>query len=353
MTSATTIDQQNLQIHVFGSSKGESVVVGLPGGGWGIVDCYAGIANDPATNPALKFVEDRGIKELEFLCLTHPHDDHYRGMLTLWDSLKVKFFWRFGGLDANTAKKLMNYLGLMEKHETGSIESTTELAKILAKLKRNTRGRNGPSHAKQVASKMQVYPQSLDRSADCQIWGIAPSGDNQENYSHGLLSFMSEKGKPLNKLPHSHHNIISVGLVIEWGATRVVLGGDIEEKGWRHALAECRELLTNVTAVKVSHHGSTNGYCSELWPTLGGIQCKCAIVTRYRGSKLPDPIALTHIRQYCEKLYVLGQGAIGTDDDRRGPFRKSAPMQFSRLSVTLDRNNQCIDFSSDGPIESI
>ena len=63
------------------------------------------------------------------------------------------------------------------------------------------------------------------------------------------------------------HNEVSAALVVRYGKTTLVLGGDVESLGWTRALALLKRLNLGVAAhfVKVSHHGSTNGYCPELW----------------------------------------------------------------------------------------
>jgi len=67
----------NLVIHVIGSGAiGESIVVQLPNGNWGVVDCYASSLPNLETNFTLQFLLNQQIQHLEFLCLTHPHNDH-------------------------------------------------------------------------------------------------------------------------------------------------------------------------------------------------------------------------------------------------------------------------------------
>ena len=73
---------------------GESIIIRLPNGKWGVVDCYASSISDSGKNYTLQFLLERGIKELEFVCLTHPHEDHYRGLSHLLQEFPVRFFWR-------------------------------------------------------------------------------------------------------------------------------------------------------------------------------------------------------------------------------------------------------------------
>ena len=93
-----TTDPPRLAVHVLGAGKGESIVLQLSDGRWGVVDCFAPSSTNAETNPVLRFLRERDVRELEFLCLTHPHDDHYKGMSHLLEAFDVKYFWPVAGL---------------------------------------------------------------------------------------------------------------------------------------------------------------------------------------------------------------------------------------------------------------
>src|SRR5687768_11084144 len=98
---------EHLRLHVLGGAAGESIVLGLPGGKWGVVDCYCRDVGSPARNPTLQLLKQEGARELEFVCLTHPHDDHYRGMSHLFESFPVRNFWRFGALSLERLEDIL------------------------------------------------------------------------------------------------------------------------------------------------------------------------------------------------------------------------------------------------------
>jgi len=88
MTPGTTTNSRpQLEIHVFNAGVGESIVLRMPNGRWGVVDSYAVSIDDPGTNPALSFLRQHGIDSLDFLCLTHAHADHFRGMKQILESM--------------------------------------------------------------------------------------------------------------------------------------------------------------------------------------------------------------------------------------------------------------------------
>ena len=88
-----------LEIHVFGARPmGEGIIIKLPDNSYAVVDCCR---RGPAgsINPMVEFLERRGVKELEFACLTHPHEDHYVGLLDVLQFARPKSFVKPGVMD--------------------------------------------------------------------------------------------------------------------------------------------------------------------------------------------------------------------------------------------------------------
>lgn len=110
-----------LELHVLGAGKGESILLRWPENKWGVVDCYAQSLSNPETNATLQFLRSHDVTELEFLCLTHPHDDHFRGMSHLLDHIRVNYFWRFAGLSGRDLRLLAKHM-LMDAARSGSKE---------------------------------------------------------------------------------------------------------------------------------------------------------------------------------------------------------------------------------------
>lgn len=86
-------------LHFLGDGKGESIALDTPLG-WGVVDCFS----YQGRVPVLEFLRNKGVTNLRFLALTHPHEDHFLGMDKLAEYFLAKDgiqeFWRFPALDA-------------------------------------------------------------------------------------------------------------------------------------------------------------------------------------------------------------------------------------------------------------
>jgi len=99
-----------IEVHVLDVGQGDSMLLRLPSGGWGVVDCH--MKAGQTEPPALTFLRKRRVRELELVVLTHPDIDHFRGMGDLLnyfstEGRRVKRFWRFGGVSMKTIYSVM------------------------------------------------------------------------------------------------------------------------------------------------------------------------------------------------------------------------------------------------------
>jgi hypothetical protein len=299
-----TTDPRRLSVHVLGAAKGESIVLQLPNGRWGVVDCYARSLNDPETNPTLMFLRESGVEKLEFLCLTHPHDDHYRGMSQVLGEFPVEYFWHFGAQSAAHFKQLVNYLR-KEAIRTGdqeAMDNANEYTRIWLEV--HSGHKAGKTRLKTSRPGMPLYPVPADPDASFQIVGLAPSDNQAQDYHQTFAICFDDQGRFRERLPQSHHNRISVGLRIKFGATRIILGGDVERPGWLDVMQEVRGEDLAAHLVKVSHHGSENGYCDGLWPCFSAQGKPYAVITAYASQSLPRSRALELIGGHAQSILL-------------------------------------------------
>jgi len=71
-----------LEVHVLGAGRGESIILSLPDGGWGVVDCCASSSRDESKNATLEFLRAlRGIVWVVFSVL-EPYERLMPGPIT-------------------------------------------------------------------------------------------------------------------------------------------------------------------------------------------------------------------------------------------------------------------------------
>ena len=66
-------------VHIFDVGHGDSLLIQSPKGSIGIVDC----CKRGSAIPVRDFLIAKQVKQIEFIVLTHHHEDHYSGMLEL------------------------------------------------------------------------------------------------------------------------------------------------------------------------------------------------------------------------------------------------------------------------------
>lgn len=342
----------SLDVHILGAGEGECIVVRLPNNKWGVVDCYQARIRKTATNLALRLLEDFRVRELEFVCLTHPHEDHYRGMFELLRRYPPRQFWRFPGLSMLNLKDFGDFLAALEDP---SVQSATgqsmagELHQIHVETKR--RQKIDPAFITEVHAKQTLYEKplfassgSLAERTQLHIVGLAPGGEPSKTFAAAISAFLkSYRAAKLDGRPIAIRfpaNAVSLALAIEFGSTRVILGGDVEHDGWRIALRQFDLNKLNAHAVKVSHHGSENGYCDGLWADAfaGNRGVKpVAVVAPSVKHELPTASAVCHIKQHASQLFatcnpkgdLLGESLKERPLDILGPNFGGVSLRFS------------------------
>lgn len=301
---------ERIELHIFGAKKGESIAVRLPGNRWGVVDTYTPNLARPESNPTLRFLQARGVGRLSFLCLTHPHDDHFRGMSHLMKAFRPDNVWLFGAkaprdlyAQVAAALKLSS-----ESNHTGQEESESagDLVRFLDQVRDELKepSRNPPLRVKRLQSGLTLLDES-STIPQLRLISLGASGGRAMIYEEALKKcFDPITGSLAERAPHVNHNLISGGIVIEFGRARIVLGGDIEREAWEETLRENLPGLEGSHLVKASHHGSTTGYCDGLWERFSPGRSAVAVIAPFSSQGLPSAEGLAHIASHASSTFT-------------------------------------------------
>jgi len=319
MTTKKDKDTRELTIHVIGSgSVGESIVIHLPNGKWGVVDCYASSLLNLDTNFTLQFLLNKQIQHLEFVCLSHPHDDHYRGMSHILQHFKrnITYFWRFGGVHI---REILSYLkkDALSRYDNEQTESAAELHKIF-KLVRQYKKEDSVRRVTRMSDFKLLYKDDIsgdNRRNEIRIFSLGPSTKQIELYQETIKNCFLPDGNIDPNKSKPHHNMVSGVLLIRYGNTQVVLGGDAEKPEWDDILEDELRCCISAHAVKVSHHGSNTGITENLWATLvNNFECY-ALIVPFKRKHLPDKEAVEHIAGLVKEIYTTSKEAVLFDRD--------------------------------------
>jgi len=198
-----------LELHVLNAGYGESIILHLPDGSWGVVDCYASSIKDAGTNAAIQFLKQRGVDRLEFLCLTHPHDDHYRGMSQFFDHFTVGLFWRFAGMTDEGLCKLALHI---EESAQRTGESGTDFLTTLQRVGKLRRKKS--LRVKHMSDVKPLYPVPYSEAASFRIFSIAPSTNQVETFEDSLKACFTQPGRLRAERPKLDANMVSAALLL-------------------------------------------------------------------------------------------------------------------------------------------
>jgi beta-lactamase superfamily II metal-dependent hydrolase len=361
-----------LRLHVIGAGKGESIVVHMPNDKWGVVDCYAHQWNDKSTNPTLQFLKEESVKSLEFICVTHPHADHFRGVDHLFEEFPVEFFWRYS--EQTYDEYVHTYLqvqaeegvNLIRDKLTGDAESFLRMMVAVQKMPENRVlycGRSVP---------LYPYPQlplEVGKPNQFIIESLAPCDEVRKNGFKNVVRYIdaAKKLKPRKDRPDVNPNDMSAALLIKYGKTRIILGGDVEENHWLAVTEGFKppDAALAAHAVKVSHHGSGNANPESLWKIFCANGKPAAVMTRF--PRLPKKEIVNMIKKYAAPVLCTSIKGLAFAGAPPLPKPKRFGKPYDALlatalrewtiapnaeqgmwSFSFDNNGNCLASSGDG-----
>lgn len=250
--------RQWLEIRVLDVGNGDAVVLRSPDGHTALIDAGPyqeredGSAYDAGERVVVPALLSLGIRRLDWLVLTHGHDDHIGGALAVLEALPVKRI-----LIAPTPTPSLRYEATLRRARERGIPLLTARRGMCLPL------------GKRVA-----------------LWVLWP---------------------PNPPLRGTGNDINNNALVLKavYGRIAFLLMGDLEGEG-EEALLSCRDLLRS-TVLKVPHHGSASA-CSEA--LLRRVRPAYAVISVGRRNPFGHPA-----KEVLQRLAAQGVQVYRTDRD--------------------------------------
>lgn len=342
--------EQVLGIHVIGAGFGESIVVQLPDETLGIIDCCCSTldvaeADRPAVNPTIGFVRKHFPNHrVCFIALTHPHEDHGRGFNQLLDEFggQVHHVWCCDGLNevgtqryfallAQAQERLDGEKLFEENPGTFAVELYNFAERVAAQLARD---------------EIEFATFAAGRSFDlcngqvgCSFLG--PRENRTFLYSRrlagairGAVDVVTGQIDPTWNPPGAQHNEVSPAIYIKWKKAVVILGGDMEHDAWRDVIADTAAdgPPLKCAILKASHHGSSNGYCDQLYEAFGNRFIAIATPFSRHRRPLPELAGLRHLLDHSTPVLVTNRDLAIRQLVRRGELKALSPRTLHWLS---------------------
>jgi beta-lactamase superfamily II metal-dependent hydrolase len=295
---------QQLRIYVRGPGVGESIIIQFPNGRWAVVDCHQ--TKEKTQIGTIDFLKSRNVDALEFFCMTHPHEDHFKGAHQLISEFtgKIREIWQPPPM---TSKDFEGRIALDRrivfsaklKHridgDPEARDCAEEYVKFLSAISRETR-MMAPDKHRFVSGTILLYQDSK-----LKITSMGPhpadlehalSSLTKTDFKSGLLLLNDDEGEVLNG--------VSVILHIQYGRSDVLLLADSQGEK-----TELHSKVRRVSLLKVAHHGSNNGRsATRIVAVPLSYKIENAVVTPYSRSSLPREDMVLKYRASCHELHV-------------------------------------------------
>mgnify|MGYP005853910865 CR=1 FL=1 len=346
-----------LSLLVFGPGHGEAMVVILPDGSLGVIDGCREPPGDPVDAFVSSWLNEDSARRISFVGLTHPHEDHYRGLGRLIDNYdrRIDALWRTQLTGGRWGQSYVQYAEFCEQNDD-SVPIADELAGLTRVIGAFERRRD----------RLDVLCQDktmLSRSVcdhDLSVLCLAPSANDVDRAQSDLLEVIRSE----SRVGHDP-NLTSSALLVKWGGAQLLLGGDLVcacrgFEGWASAQ---RSVRGTTQIVKASHHASSQALH---WDLLERVASTLTIVTPFKhavSSYPPQPegiqgllgrrqaVAITSIPEWAASCGVKGTRPIDPPPPRAQRRRERNPaLAIAPVSPVETNNAVGVSLTADGTI---
>jgi len=280
---------------------GESCVIHMGNGEWAVVDsCF-----DPSYENCLPllYLKEIGVdikSEVKLIVCTHWHDDHIKGISQLYLNAEASEFCFSSVVDLKKFLQLVKLDYTKYNGQKISNSSTVEFNKCLEILEQRT------VPPKKASKNNVLYTARTQLS---QIISLSPSDRSQLDFDHDISTLINGFGEN-KRIIINEPNSTSVVLFLKLGQHRAILGADLEvsgdnQTGWLDILDNHQNILDKKSSLlKISHHGSENGYHNRIWLELLIPNAIGQLTPYNKGYKLPKESIIRKYLSHTPDLYI-------------------------------------------------
>ncbi|WP_304645440.1 hypothetical protein [uncultured Dubosiella sp.] len=286
----------SIKIHIVGYRKqGESIIFFIKCDEKivyaGLVDYYSLSELDMVKN----ILDESGVHHLDCICWTHPDNDHSRGLFKAINKY------------ANESTVIWIPENIFEGELKYSDKCSNESLKLFAKLKEEAKKKESKYSVHTVSDKKDLLflnPINFlyyNQKIDFKIYSLAPS------LKMALYEMFNNQYFKNNR---------SICIAIELGGIRVLLTGDIENRGI-HYIPD-HEFSKHIDLLKIPHHGSSTA--SEMINKIGidSLNLACATVYRIGKNNLPEINIMEQYKEIAEKVFCTGKMNPNEEKEKYG-----------------------------------
>ena len=315
---------------------------------YGIIDCFCG---RPPVHPLAEYLDTNPVDTIEFVVLTHPHDDHFLGIQRILTShgQKIKHFYDCGVDPRHVAVKSCLADSDDNRRAFKELEAIREFRR-----KRSMKGRVFSISNPDVV----IF---RDATLDVEISSVAPPGDSAGRVEQALTQYYSRLIRALKKSGSNEQyerpvpastmdlNLLSSAFLVRVGGSRMLIGGDVLRSSWNTLLGSGMRIDSEV--VLLSHHGSYTGFPKKWWGNGFGASKALALVSG-EGRHQPSPSVVQHLSLHGAQIISTsmlidpcpGVDRIGTYVSRF--HHKNQRRQLAKQDIVLSIDRDGIRWST-------
>lgn len=281
-----------LNIVVYGPGEGEAILVRLPDRQIGIVDGCG--EPDPGSDEGRGDPMRELLNELEasgsgpdpfrlaFVCLTHPHEDHYGGLGRLLAHYRHRIdrICTVPICNERWCRALLHWLSTATSPTEPSGRQRGGLDRFLTEYQAAVMDDVSIT----LLTAGTRLPISMG-SHQVSIAACGPSGADVQHSQNALEKFNVE----LRDTAQFSPNRVSAALTLRWERAGVLLAGDLvnegrfNNRGWFEA---CNHIDHEIQVVNAAHHASAEAHHGPLWQRL---KPRLVIVTPFKQANGKQP----------------------------------------------------------------
>ena len=288
-------DADEVEVTLLGPGYGESIVVHIGHGRWIIVDSCINDAREPQ---AMEYLPAIGVEPryaVSLIVATHWHDDHIRGMAKLVDACRDAEFCCAAALRREEFLAAMHALN--RRGPFAGSSGVREMHTVFAGLAE--RGRQ-PIFA--------IADRRFFANGACEIWSLSPHDDEFVRFLNSIGTLFPREGQTKTRVRDVSPNHVAVVLWMQVHDVVVLLGADLESRGWVKIIESQGRPQQRGTAFKVPHHGAASAYEPRVWREMLEPN-PVAVLTPWQrgGHALPTQADMRCILAETESAYLTSR----------------------------------------------
>ena len=286
----------DFEITLFGPGYGESIVLHVGDGIWVLIDSCINTDGTPA---ALKYLDCIGIdpaQAVDLVVATHWHDDHIRGMAQLVTTCSKATFCCAAAL---CKTEFLTTVGTLAASYT-STRASSGLREIHDVIEQLARRALEPTHA---LANRRIFVRDA-----CEIWSLSPADAVFQDFLRSMDDLLPDVNRTKTRAPSLAPNDVAVVLWVRVGDIAVLLGSDLERRGWVRILQSRERPFGEASVFKVPHHGSQNADEPDVWRQMLDSEPFALVTPWQRGAHaLPNRRDVQRMCSCTPKAYITAR----------------------------------------------